>query len=452
MAGSGSALLDSFTSGVQRAAQGMANAPGIAAGAIGQANAGPYGNYGGMAGGNPNLSNPNVIAQQQPNATNGITNYVNGAANSISNYANALPAYTAAAAGPSFSDIYNQMFGMASQQSAAHNAMLDAVNNQLQGRIGIYGANYQQQGQSAADIYNLNAQLLQQDANNNATQLAAAQRQNPLIDQLWKNDYGYLTGAQQRAADQMYSRDRAYNAQLAYLGQQWNQNEQGYGLTADRLQQANTMQKFGIGSDATGRGAGTSLAAQLGFQNADKEYQNQLSQAGLQRDQTRSGIQNQDTQTHEAMNQSYGSYLDQNASLQHQIDNGYQQMVENKAQNADKIATLNNQANSYGVQAQKLYAMYQQGIQQLNLDQYMTADKLLDMMNSNNMDKVALAENISRSALDAASQMYSGAGGNAAAAQAYAAPSNGFTSFGMNGSVTPNASPVATGTGGRRIS
>lgn len=347
-----------------------------------------------------------------------------------------------------YESLYNQLLSQYQAASAPRNAAIDATNANLASRIGVYDASYQNLGGNAYEDYLYNMAMLGGDQRGIQRGIDAANRDNGFIDTIWNNDLNYGRFLQDMTGKNLNATQTDLKSQYELLRKQYGFNDRDYNLTADAARKQNTATKFGIGSDATGRGAATSLAAQLGFQGADDQLQNQLGRADLTYSQTRAGLDRNWSATDTAWTRANNDYSAAWQSAQHSIDNGYNRMLQDKASNSDRIAALNDQASMYGVKADHLYNMYQQGIEKLNLDRYMTVDKLLDMMSSNNLDKLALAEQIARSATEAASGLYSsGVTSIAGGLSGGLAPAGVAGGSGVN---VTGPSSITSGSGGRR--
>lgn len=123
-------------------------------------------------------------------------------------------------------------------------------------------------------------------------------------------------------------------------------------------------------SSATARGAMTAPGIQRTFRDIQHQLANQLGGIEVQRESARLG------------------------ALEGQMSR-----TEQKAKLADRNKALDIKAKEYGIDASKISANLSQGLAKLGLDRFTDINSILDALNSNDLQRVAIAEQIFRDAL-----------------------------------------------------
>jgi hypothetical protein len=231
----------------------------------------------------------------------------------------------------------------------------EANASRLAGQLGYADANYGLQQNFLNENAGLDRQRLGLSANNLGVDRDSINRQIGVQGQL------------QELANQLFG----VGGQKIDLTQQ--------GLEADYRSRGHDLkqQLFDLMSQATTKGSVGSVANKLGLQN------NKNKQIGSYADLVR-GLQGLDLNRSEL------------GINKEQSDVNF---TENKAKLADRLKTLDNESAKLGIDRKQLETNLQQGMAKLGLDRLMTVDSLIDAMQSNDIEKQAIAQNIFREAI-----------------------------------------------------
>lgn len=248
--------------------------------------------------------------------------------------------------------------------------------------MGQFPLSPQQQGlQSSLDVFtgvhDPAMQLLNQSSGNIAGQIGMTQigyqqgvqalNQNAALDQQKLNlgpQYDAVT--RQAIARQLAGLDE--QGRLAFLG--LGNQFKGFDLQTLQAQQGADRNKIAVRSDATVRGAMSGRGINRTYGNIAQDLANQLTGIGINKEGAIINAQEGDL-----------SRKEQAAKLQ------------------DQNKMLDIKAKEYGVDRAKIQASLQQGIAKLGLDQFMDVSQLLDALNSNDMERQAIATQIFRDAM-----------------------------------------------------
>lgn len=220
-------------------------------------------------------------------------------------------------------------------------ALVDQSAGNIAGQIGMTQVGYQQ----GVQALNQNAALDKQKLN-----------LGPQYDQVERD----------AIARQLAGLDE--QGKLAFLG--LGNQFKGFDLQTLQAWQNAAKNQTAARSDATVRGAMTSRGIGRTMGDIQKDLANQVTGIGIQREGAVLGAQEGDLNRKE-----------QAARLQ------------------DRNKILDIKAKEYGVDAAKINASLQQGIQKLGLDQFMDVNQLLDALNSTDMERQAIATQIFRDAM-----------------------------------------------------
>lgn len=161
---------------------------------------------------------------------------------------------------------------------------------------------------------------------------------------------------------------------------------------SDQLQ-ALANQLFGLNGDTLDANVRT---AGRGFDNAQRSAVSSrvanggVGSVGMRQDLTEIGAQRGDT---------FGQFLRDRAGLGVQQQQSDINFKEDKAKLNDRLKALDNEAGKLGIDRKQLETNLQQGLAKLGVDHLFSTNDLIDAMQSNDIDRQALAQSIFREAL-----------------------------------------------------
>lgn len=203
-----------------------------------------------------------------------------------------------------------------------------------------------------------------------------------------------ISGPQQTLLDSRGTllRDRmnVQQAQLPYeqglLNQQYGLDTRSIGLEEGGLQAARNRLGATTTLDA--------LKAQLARNSATRESEFATWQTG-------SEATARDSYTSEGHRRRLANISGQLGETLAGIDIG---VAEGKEMTAAQSKELDNQAAQFGIRREQLKMNLDKGLAALGLDSYLNASQIMDMINSNDVDKATLAESLVRQAIATAGQ------------------------------------------------
>ena len=249
------------------------------------------------------------------------------------------------------------------QLTAPQRAWLEKQGADFAARQGQISAKYAQVSGAARQGYDADMRLLDNQEAQNKIDMGAAARQPGLIDALFG-----ITGYKYVNNRDLIEKQKGFTARTKTLADQ--------GAELDYARQTRAANE-----DAAGRGA----VGSEGFGATMNEYGQQRSQA-LDRSQL-----GYDSSMADLTNRGIQLDLDQEAAKLN--------YNEDKAKAQDRIKTLDLVADSFGIKRDQLLAALNRGLAENGLSEFMSANQVADMLNSNQRDQILLAESVVRQAI-----------------------------------------------------
>lgn len=283
---------------------------------------------------------------------------------------------------------------LAQQQIANRTAQR---NQSLSAITGGYGA----QRSAMQDAHRIALERLALEEANFLIDLEASRRQPMLISELDRlANEAFL--AQVAYIDQLLGYSTAdYQRAAQYLADQLGFVGREHGLATDRAQFTADLARRDTLSDATTRGA----VATQGFIQSQGDIATQLAQAIAEADLTRDtrttdiNKQRGDLETDYQREQSGLTTQRRQAELDREAE--WKRANEERTRAEERIRQLENMARDFGLRREEMEAQLRKGLAALGIEQQMSVNGLMDMMNQ---DAIAGSQ-LAMQALQAAAQM-----------------------------------------------
>lgn len=280
------------------------------------------------------------------------------------------------------------------------------------------GALAQQQitAQYGLDVGNLNSQLdfgmeaIGYQQQGNQIDMAAAGRQAAYYAQLMgmstdalARRLGYINEAEMLA-------NQSHDRQQAYIGQQHGFNATQLGLSEAEINQAyGTNMRLQL-DDAAARGANTTGGNRAAVGDIKGTRIIDLGSANLQFDQQGANLDNQSADLREQLAEQLLGFRQDREELQYDYDREQLSLEEQIAQQHDREQQLAIRAQELGLSARELQQQIQYQLSSAGLSSFFGVADVIAALNSNDIQRQMIAEQIIRQAT-AGGQMFAGGSG-----------------------------------------
>jgi hypothetical protein len=201
--------------------------------------------------------------------------------------------------------------------------------------------------------------------------------------------------------------DSAARAQQ-YIMEQLGFNETGYGLDVGNINQNTLMETRGQRDDAAARGANTTAGNRWALEDINMTGDYQLGQAELDFTSTNASLNDQGDQVREQLARQLLGIEGERGDLQYGWDTQKLSLGEQQAQAQDAQRHLGIRAEEAGLSRDQLMSGIQRQLQQSQLDRFFGIQDVLAALDSNDIQRQQLAEQIIRQATAATAGGYFG--------------------------------------------